>query len=649
MRMTDHLEADLNPETLAGAMFHQTSDPLLAVNPISERILDANAAAAALTEFARDELIRFSLRALVRHEQEWQDWRLAASPQPGSDSFLVRTRRADRWVPISFSITRLSPPDRHPLVVCRLRDRREQIDSQRRLLRAEAELRRLMGSLSDAVYSGRIEPPGHWRLRYVSPRLQALTGKSLASLQEGPRARESIVAQEDRPGWRELISRAEMGQPGELEYRVQQPAGGTLWVREAIVVTPDEGGLMVHGIVTDVSSRKKAETEASAVGREQARRLDGLARLASQVAHDFNNVITGVLGNVNLARLEGGSARECLTRIEAIAVRAADQCRQLALFAGKGVSSAGAVDLGALARQLAAGTALPPGQNLILDVADGLAPAGGDEPSLGVVLGGLLSNAIEALEGGAGDVRVAVRAVPEAKATAAPAEVVLIRHPGERPAGVSLCVEVSDTGPGLSPAVQERLFEPYFSTRPGQRGLGLALALGVVRGLGGAIEVVSPTGGGALFRVLLPAARILRPSVHLAEQPATRPVGGTVLLVEDEQAVRDVTCRLLGSHGCEVVTARDGDEAVARLRERADDVRAVLMDWNLPGLSGEALIEQLRRISPAVPVFLMSGLTHHELSARLEGLGVAGYLQKPFRLGTLIELLRPCLGEAASP
>src|SRR5262245_40868573 len=114
MRMTDHLAADLAPETLAGALFHQTSDPMLVVDPISEQVMDANAAASTLTEFARDELVRFSLRALVRHEQEWQDWRLATLP-PGSDSFLVRTRRTDRWIPVSFTITRLEPPDRDPL------------------------------------------------------------------------------------------------------------------------------------------------------------------------------------------------------------------------------------------------------------------------------------------------------------------------------------------------------------------------------------------------------------------------------------------------------------------------------------------------------------------------------------------------------
>src|SRR5262249_3868122 len=159
----------------------------------------------ALSEFTRDELVRFSLRALVRHEQEWQDWRVNTAPStplPTSDGFLLRTRRADRWVPVSVTINRLQLPDRDPLALCRLRERREQLESQRRLIRAEAELRRLLGSVSDAVYSGRIERGGRWHLRYVSPRLQVLTGRPLASLLDNPHSREPAVVPEDLPAWR---------------------------------------------------------------------------------------------------------------------------------------------------------------------------------------------------------------------------------------------------------------------------------------------------------------------------------------------------------------------------------------------------------------------------------------------------------------
>src|SRR5262249_41106203 len=149
--MSDHPpEADLAPSTLAGALFQYSSDALLVVDPISERVLEANNAATALSEFTRDELVRFSLRALVRHEQEWRDWRVNTAPStplPTSDGFLWRTRRADRWVPVSVTINRLQLPDRDPLALCRLRDRREQLESQRRLIRAEAELRRLLGSV----------------------------------------------------------------------------------------------------------------------------------------------------------------------------------------------------------------------------------------------------------------------------------------------------------------------------------------------------------------------------------------------------------------------------------------------------------------------------------------------------------------------
>ena len=295
-------DAGPDPTALGGLLFNQSSDALLVVDPISERVLNANPAALALTEMTLDQLVGLSMRILVRHEQERQDWSISPpsdTPLPGHQNFLLRTSHRDRWVPVSIRVTRLEQPDCGPLTLCRLRDRRDQIESQRRLLRAEAELRRLLSTITDAVYSGRIEPDGRWHIRHVSPRLHALTGPH-----GEPAVREPIVDSEDRPRWRELIARATSGLPGELEYRLRRPVGRVIWVRETIVVTPDEGGLQVHGVLTDISDRKLAEQEAIALAHEQTRRLDALARLAVTVAHDFNNVVTGVLGNVNLARLD---------------------------------------------------------------------------------------------------------------------------------------------------------------------------------------------------------------------------------------------------------------------------------------------------------------------------------------------------------
>lgn len=639
--MGDHPEPiGLFPSGMAGALFHEAIDALLVVDPISERVLDANPAAVRLTEFGRDELVHFSLRALIRHEQEWQDWHIGSSctPMPGSDSFLLRTRQPDRWVPVGINITRLQIPGSDPLALCRLRDRRDQLESQRRLLRVEAELRRLLSCVSDAVYSARIEADGRWRFRHVSPRLQRLTGKPLASLLDSPQAREQSIAPEDLPRWRELAARVSAGQPAELEYRLRQPDGSFLWVRESVVVAPEEGGLLLHGILTDISDRKRAEEGTLAVAREQLRRIDAQARLASRVAHDFNNVITGILGNIHLARLHPASVMDCLARIEEATLRAGEHCRMLSGLAGKPTGSRIHVDLAALARELA-GTLAVAGQRVELDAPDDLPVVTGDRDLLRTMLSHLLSNAVEAFEGEPGDIRVTLRhgAIP-------PLQGLILRHPPEEMPAGCICLEVADSGPGLSAEARAHLFEPYFSTRKGKTGLGLTTVLGIARGMGGAVDVASPAGQGAIIRVLLPAVRPTKvePPAPVVMSSIGRTTG-TVLLIDDEQFVLDISVRLLESAGCRVLAARDGESALAFLRDRRDEIKAILMDWSMPQLSGDLLFRELRRESANVPILLMSGFPAQDLLARLDGMNVAGYLQKPFRLAALLELLRPYL------
>jgi CheY-like chemotaxis protein len=207
-------------------------------------------------------------------------------------------------------------------------------------------------------------------------------------------------------------------------------------------------------------------------------------------------------------------------------------------------------------------------------------------------------------------------------------------------------LEVADTGPGLCAAAREHLFEPYFSTRPGQRGLGLATVLGIVRGLGGAIEVCSPPGGGTTFRTLLPVAGHgwnSRGTPESARQAQSWRAQGTVLLVDDEEAILDVTGRLLGSLGCQVITARTGEEAVRLYQQHADEVRVVLLDLILPRGPGEEVLAELRRLSSDLPIIVLSGHPGPDVIPRLVPLGLTGYLQKPYRLPALVEAIRPYL------
>lgn len=624
---------------LADTLFQESGDGLLLVGPADERVLDANPMACQLSEMTREELTRLNIRGLVRHEQEWQDWLLPVQQTMafhGKDGFLLRTKRPDKWVPVSVSISRLHPPDGEPLAMFTLRDRRDQVEAYRRVQRTEAELRRVLMSVSDCVWSCRVEANGRWRYRYLSPVIQRLSGRSVGVFLEDPQAREQAIAPQDLPRWREFVERQAAGFSGELEYRLNRPDGSTIWVRESVVTAPEEGGLLVHGVLSDITERKRAEQESHRRHQEDRDRLDALAALAGRLAHDFNNLLTGVLGHAGLARLTldaGAPARDSIDQMEGLTLRAAGLCRELASFTGRSVVPGLTADLGSVLRQVAEAkrATLPPG--VTLEASDGLGPmVHGDPSQLRELVGQLLDNAVDALEGAAG--RVMVRALPAGTESAEAADL-------NYATGELTWLEVRDPGRGVAADVRPRLFEPFFTTRPGKRGLGLATVLGVVRSHRGAIRVLSTPGEGTTVRVGLPASSVPAAADATPAAPAEGGPGQpTVLLADDEETVLDVVTRLLQSQGCRVIQARDGEQALERFREIAGAVSVALIDMTMPRQDGERVVQQLRALAPDLPVVLMSGFPEADVAPRYADLGLSGYLQKPFRLPAIVALLR---------
>jgi PAS domain S-box-containing protein len=624
----------LDAAGLAGTLFQEAGDGLLLVDPLSERVLDANPMACQLSEFTREELVRLSIRGLVKHEQEWQDWLLPVQQTMayhGKDGFLLRTRRGEKWVPITVTISRLHPPDGDALALFTLRDRREQVEAYRRVQRTEAELRRVLVSVSDCLWSCRVEPDGRWRYRYLSPVIQKLTGRSVGVFLEDPRAREQAVADADLARWREFVDRLASGYSAELEYRMSRPDGSVIWVRESVTTAPDDGGLLLHGVISDITERKRGEEEAARRQHAERQRLDTLAALAGKMAHDFNNLMTGVLGHVGLARTDPASVS--LDSIEGLALRAADLCRRLGTFAGNPVGSGLRADLGtAIGRAAEARRpALPPGVTLSVGPADPLLVVG-DSGQVGELIGHLLDNAIEA----AGPMgRVSVRALSSRPES-------LDAPDFDYASGPLVWLEVTDDGPGIAADVRPRLFEPFVTNRPGRQGLGLAAVLGIVRGHKGAIQVSSHPDEGTRVRIGLPAAE---PATAAPPAPAPEPRPGQplVLLADDEATVREVVTRLIESLGCKVIAARDGEEALALFRQHADAVRLAIVDLTMPRMDGEPTMRQLRAESSGLPLVVMSGYPEADLSPRFADLGLAGYLQKPFRLPALVAVLRQAM------
>jgi CheY-like chemotaxis protein len=254
----------------------------------------------------------------------------------------------------------------------------------------------------------------------------------------------------------------------------------------------------------------------------------------------------------------------------------------------------------------------------------------------------IIINAAEAIpEGSAGRVSVATRReiVDERQA----------RMPGsgagELEPGQYVVFEVSDTGVGMDDATKARIFDPFFTTKFTGRGLGLAAVLGIVRGHRGYIGVTSAPGQGATFRVLLPALDLPAQPVRAAAPSAGAETGcgGMVLVVDDEEIVRRMARQILEHHRCGVLLAEDGARGVEIFSREADRIGCVVLDLTMPVMSGEEALAHMQRVRGDVPIILSSGYNQADAMRRFGGKGVAGFLQKPYRAGALMDAVRTAI------
>jgi nitrogen-specific signal transduction histidine kinase len=370
----------------------------------------------------------------------------------------------------------------------------------------------------------------------------------------------------------------------------------------------------------------------------QAERLESLARLAAGVAHDYNNVLTVILSCAQALEraLANGApvSPDDVRQIAGAAERAGDLTRQLLAFARRQASSPVPLDLGAAlvrSRSLLA-RLLGEGVELWLAAAPDLWPVRADPAQLEQVLLSLAANARDALPQGG---RVRVEAGNLTVAAADPA------WPGLAP-GAYVRLSFGDDGAGMAPEVRERIFDPFFTG--GRDGLGTGLRLATVHGIvsqgGGRIRVESEPGRGTRFELLLPRSEA--PAAALDPEAEAEPVGGseTILLVEDDPAVRRQALRALAGAGYQVHVAGDGEEALALAPALAQPPHLLLTDVIMPRVDGPHLAEALRGRWPTLRVMFTSGYSEDRLSSdAAEGV----FLQKPFTVRTLLTRVRATL------
>jgi signal transduction histidine kinase len=393
-------------------------------------------------------------------------------------------------------------------------------------------------------------------------------------------------------------------------------------------------------IAREMDRRRQLEEQRWMARLEHTQKLESLGVLAGGIAHDFNNLLVGILGNSQLAlrALRSGPAKQSVERIEAAARRAADLTRQMLAFSGKGHFVTEAIDLNAeveeMGQLLTAGTSKKATMRWLLHEEPLLVEA--DRSQLQQVVMNLITNASDALEDQPGVITLRT-GVMVADADYLHAMDV----GGDIVAGRYAYLEVSDTGCGMNEATRARMFDPFYTTKSQGRGLGMAATLGIVRGHHGAMQVTSEPGQGTTIKLLLP---ILDGHGLEDPEPSMPPVrhgrGGLVLVVDDEEAVRDFLDTALPHMGYEALLASDGHEALSLYRARKDDLCGVILDVTMPNMSGEEVFRELTRISPDVRVLVSSGFSAEDISRRFPGKGLRGFIQKPYRLSELGEKLR---------
>jgi PAS domain S-box-containing protein len=396
-------------------------------------------------------------------------------------------------------------------------------------------------------------------------------------------------------------------------------------------------------VVRDISERRAAE-----LMLRRTQKLDGLAVMAGGIAHDFNNLLTAMLGHMTLARRRigaGESADSSLAAAQASAERAADLTQQLLRYAGRAQVRISPLDLNELVgengRILA--TMIPPHVTLHTELAAEPLVVDANRSGLQQTVMNLVLNAVESIPPDAKGGWVRMRAAACSVPADLPADGQLFGQ-ATLPPGPYAGLEVLDNGIGMSPDVLERIFDPFFTTKAQGNGLGLSATVGIIRELGGVLEVLTSPGEGSRFRVLLPI------STARDHPPASRPsdvMSGTVLVVDDEEHVRVTAKDVLGEAGMHVVTAADGKAALACLEQVVIDL--VLLDYRMPVMDGEETIAGIRARPNPPPVLLSSGNIGPDAAARLAAMPGLTLLPKPWRREELLAAVAGALPHRPQP
>ena len=522
---------------------------------------------------------------------------------------------------------------------------------------AEAALLRTQATLITAQRLGRL---GSWEVHVPSGtlawsqemyRIFGLTEGKFQPTREGFYER---VHPDDRTLVRAAFQQALMDRkPYHVEHRIVW-ADGTIrhLVEHAeLLLAPNGEPVQMVGAAQDISERREQEAERERMSSklQETQRLESLGILAGGIAHDFNNLLTGVLGNASLLKVDlprHSESAQLVAEIENEAVRAAELCRQMLAYAGKARFVLAHTDLTHMVMETTRllKVSISKRVELCFDCVEQLPLVYVDVTQLRQILMNLVINASEAIGAQDGKILLSTGFV-----TVSAVETVLGAYVGEAQPGDYVFFKVEDSGCGMTPQTLARIFDPFFTTKFTGRGLGLAAAVGIIRGHRGFIRVVSEPDRGSTFCVYLPVATDAPPSASVSPKPSRAARGyrgGRILVVDDEESVRRYAERALITQGFQVASAPHGLAGLELLRKDPSAFSGVVIDLTMPVMSGEETLREIRKQHPQMPAVIMSGYSHEEAVDRFSGQARLGFLQKPFSAQALESAVSQVLAEA---
>ncbi|VVB90860.1 Methanogenesis regulatory histidine kinase FilI [uncultured archaeon] len=499
------------------------------------------------------------------------------------------------------------------------------------LQQSEEKYRTLIDNIQDGVFliqDAKIQFANEAFARMAGYTVEEITGKDFREL----------VAPEDLEIVADRYHRRQAGEdvPHEYEFCALHKDGKTrIFVNMNVGLITYLGRIASIGTVKNITEKKKLESQLL-----RAQRMERIGTLASGIAHDINNVLTPIILSLELLRekLTDEKSQRLLNTIERSTQRGANLMKQVMSFARGVESERMALQVTGIISEIEkiAKETFLRSIEIRTDIPKDLWNTSGDSTQLHQVLMNLCVNARDAM--------------PDGGILSISAENIFIDEDYahiniEAKAGPYIVIAVSDTGIGIPPEILDRIFEPFFTTKEPSKGtgLGLSIVLGIVKSHGGFINVHSEVGKGTVFKVYLPAITTTETQKADDGRPEL-PAGHweSILVVDDEPQIRDITRAILESHGYRVLTADDGKEAIILYSQYRDEIKLVLMDMMMPVMDGSMSIRELHKVDPEVKIIAVSGLIEKDKLANVAGT-VHAFLPKPYTTERLLKTIQEVL------